>query len=79
MKNRAGGVVVAVVAIYVLGRIASELIKSGLNVMTFVGCLVIATMIFIVLLLATLRVTKNKHVENTQEDQNETSQFGDSS
>ncbi len=78
MKNRTGGEVVAVVSILVLWRIASELIKekSGLDSMTLVGCLAVAIMIFILGLLATIRVTKAKYAEDTQEKQGEKTQPG---
>ena len=76
MKDRAGGEVVAVVAILALWRIATELIrqKSGLDTMTLAGCLAVATLIFVIGLLAMLRVTKAKHAKDTQENESEKAQ-----
>ncbi len=76
MKDRADGLVVAIVAILLLWRIATELIeqKSGLDAMTLAGCLAVATMIFVIGLLAMLRVTKAQYAKDTQENQSQKAQ-----
>lgn len=78
MKDRAGGEVVAVVVILALWGVASEFIKgkSSLNIMALAGCLVVTTMIFVIGLLAMLRVTKAQYVEDTKENQSEKTQPG---
>jgi len=78
MKNRTGGEVVTILSVVALWRIVSSLIKekSGLDGMTLTGCLAVSTMIFIIGLLAMLRVTKQKHAKNTQERKSKTSQSG---
>lgn len=78
MKDRADGAAVAVVAIVALWRIATELIeqKSGIDGMTLAGCLAVATMIFVIGLLAMFRVTKAQHPKDTEENESEKAQPG---
>lgn len=80
LKNRAGGEVVAVVAILVLWRIASELIKekSGLDGMALAGCLAVGIMIFVIGFLAMLRATKEPHVADSEKHESQKAKPGSS-
>lgn len=75
MQHRTGGEVVAVVTILVLYLIASLFAEEkgkGCDSKTLAFYLAIATMVFIVGLVATLRATKGNNVEDTQKNQRET-------
>jgi hypothetical protein len=72
LKNRGGGEVVAIAAIFALFGIAREFIKNkndDPDNFTLVASLITAAMIFVIGLLAMLRATKVRNAEDTQEKQ----------
>lgn len=79
LKNRAGGEVVAIAAIFALFGIAREFIKNkndDPDNLTLAAPLITAAMIFVIGLLAMLRATKVLDVEDTQEKQSQKTQSG---
>ena len=74
-----GGDVVAVVAILALSKIACELVKKkadGVDVMTLIGSLAVAGMVFTIGLLGMFWARKGRHVESSEEDKGETIEPG---
>ena len=74
-----GGHAVAIVAILTLCKIACDLVKNkadGVDLLTLIGCLVIAAMISTIGLLAMFWAGKGYHAENTEEDESDTTQPG---
>jgi|GEM_PF-3363038 len=79
LKNRGGGEVVAIAAIFALFGIAREFIKNkndDPDNLTLAAPIITAAMIFVMGLLAMFRVTKVKNAEDTQEKQSQKTQFG---
>jgi len=79
LKNRSGGEVVAIAAIFALFGIAREFIKNkndDPDNLTLAAPLIIAAMIFVIGLLAMVRATKVKNAEDTQEKQGQKTQSG---
>lgn len=79
LKNRGGGEVVAIAAIFALFGIAREFIRNkndDPDKLTLVASLITAAMIFIIGLLAMLRATKVINAEDTQEKQSQKTQSG---
>ena len=77
-KDRTIPEIIAIVAVVALWRIADEFIKkgTGLDGMSLAGCLVTATMIFGIGLVALYRATKQYNAKTTQERQRKTTEFG---
>ncbi|HLB73507.1 MAG TPA: hypothetical protein VJJ98_05775 [Sedimentisphaerales bacterium] len=74
-----GGHVVAVVAILTLGEIACELVKNQadrVDLMTLIGCLAVAAMVSVIGLLGMFWARKERHAENTEEDESQTTEPG---
>ncbi|MBN2269544.1 MAG: hypothetical protein JXN61_02960 [Sedimentisphaerales bacterium] len=74
-----GGHAVAIVAILTLCKIACDLVKNkadGVDLLTLIGCLVIAAMISTIGLFATFWAGKGYHAENTEEDESDTTELG---
>ena len=79
LKNRSGGEVVAIAAIFALFGIAIEFIRNKNDdpyQLTLVASLITAAMIFVIGLLAMLRATKVNNAEDTQEKQSQETQYG---
>jgi len=75
LQNRAGGEVVAIVTILVLYLVTSLFIENKgkcFDGKTLVAYLVVSSMIFIIGLVATIRATKSKNVEDTQKNRRKT-------
>ena len=79
LNERRGGEAVAIIALLALCLVAREFIRSkndGFDSFALVGSLITVAMIFIIGLLAMLRITKSKHAEDTQEKQSDKTQPG---
>jgi len=77
--KRSGSELVTVIAILALCAIARDFIRSkndGFDSFALVGCLILATMIFVIGLLAMLRATKANNAKDTQEKQSDETQSG---
>ena len=79
LRNRSGGEVVAIAAIFALFGITREFIKNkndDPDNLILAAPLITAAMIFVIGLLAMLRATKVLDVEDTQEKQSQKTQSG---
>ena len=79
LRNRGGGEVVTIAAIFALFGIAREFIRNKNDEpdkLTLVASLITAAMIFIIGLLAMFRATKVRNAEDTQEKQGQKTQSG---
>ena len=79
LKDRNGGEVVAIAAIFALYGIAKEFIRNrndGLDRLTLIGTLFSIVTILAVVILVIYRTTKAKHATHTQEDKSQKAEPG---